>query len=131
MKRFAEVNVELLQGVPMLAILIYVDNELVSTVARPFESYSDIVDELIHYEVDSAETSTQALYAYIVQNQLGDIIYKRDIASTERFIERQASELMEIYGINIKPKPPQWMAFLYMQIKKLITKYEERYDYDN
>lgn len=130
MKRFAEVNVELLQGVPMLAMLIYVDNELVSTVARPFESYSDIVDELIHYEVDNAETSTQALYAYIVQNQLGDIIYKRDIASTERFIERQASELMEIYGINLKPKPPRWMAFLYTRIKKLIKHYEEMYDID-
>lgn len=131
MKRFAEVNVELLQGVPMLAILIYVDNELVSTVARPFTNYDDIIAELIHYEVDSAETSTQALYAYIVQNQLGDIIYKRDIASTERFIERQASELMEIYGINLKPKPPRWMAFLYTQIKKITTKFEERYDCDN
>ena len=131
MKRFAEVNIELLQGVPMLAMLIYVNNELVSTVARPFTTYEDIVDELVLYEVDNAETSTKALYAYIVQNQLGDIVYKRELASTERFIERQASELMEIYGINLKPKPPRWMAFLYTQIKKITTKFEERYDYDN
>ncbi|WP_222434430.1 hypothetical protein [Rummeliibacillus sp. SL167] len=131
MKRFAEVNVELLQGVPMLAMLIYVNNELVSTVARPFTSYSDIVDELVLYEVDNAETSTQALYAYIVQNQLGDIVYKRDLTSTERFIKRQESELMQIYGINLKPKPPRWMAFLYTQTKKITTKFEERYDYDN
>lgn len=131
MKRFAEVNVELLQGVPMLAMLIYDEGEQVSTVARPFTSYEDIVDELVLYEVDNAETSTQALYAYIVQNKLGDIVYKRELASTERFIQRQASELMEIYGINLKPKPPRWMAFLYTQIKKITTKFEERYDYDN
>lgn len=128
--RFAEVNVELLQGVPMLAMLIYVDNELVSTVARPFTSYEDIVDELVLYEVDNAETSTQALYAYVIQNQLGDIVYKRDLASTERFIQRQASELMEIYGINLKPKAPRWKAFLYTRIKKLIKHYEEMYDID-
>lgn len=131
MKRFAEVNIELLEGVPMLAMLIYDEGEQVSTVARPFTSYEDIVDELIHYEVDNAETSTKALYAYIVQNKLGDIVYKRNLASTERFIERQASELMEIYGINLKPKPPRWMAFLYTQIKKITTKFEERYNYDN
>lgn len=127
--RFAFLSLHDVESTRFITLLAYEENDrgishAIATISRPFENVIDVIDLIIDLKLDSVETDSQQLYRDLIVCDM-PIIYRHELDATKTYIEREYSELVEIYELNETETETQqlskWRLFIIQKLERFIA----------
>ncbi|RUL51106.1 hypothetical protein [Lysinibacillus antri] len=127
--RFGLLSIVELREQPFVSLLIYETDEqgisaLIADIIKPYGDFIDLLDDLHDFQINQAETDSQALYRDLV-NVKFPVIYRREIEDTRRAVKQSEAMLVELYELDKEveqdaPVLPAWRLWCIDKLERLI-----------